>query len=134
MKTIILLLLAASASARTVQYPGPSDMVKLKADLEAASYAPSLFSCAQFPGKPIACRFDLPDSELRDPSPIINAQVFDDPFTKAFNAHQANRIAMIALAKEIKAEADPSTAAEVRARVVKLTALVLRLVFDATAE
>ncbi len=139
MKALIALvfasLVASNSAAETVKVPfaGPKNEDKVFAALVANGFAPVAISCMRLlPG--LNCYVELPGSETRDPSSIIQAQAYVAPIERDLNAFQANRLAMVALAKEIRNDPDPVTAADVKALTLKLKALVLRIVFDSASE
>ncbi len=135
MKTLIALafLLPLSASAAIVEVEGKYDLSKLRVELAASGITLTGASCVTPTAGPTKCRIEYADT-ANDPMPVIAAHVYVDPFAKAVTDHNTNRVAMVALAKELKNDTTPTTFAQLLAMVLKIRELAVRIVFDIASE
>ena len=120
MKLLILALLASQgAFAREVKFNRRVDLTGLEADLKSQGFAVKHILCAGS-----SCSITMPDSETKDPMPIVNAQ----PAPLTNEEIDAQRRARLQAVKELVGKLRAGTATQ--AERDQLLAMLVRVVLD----
>ena len=100
---ILLLLLSLQAQAGTWAITKQVEPSTLRQELEASAFQVQSLNCVNS-----ECYLVMPDSELKDPQPVIDAHVYVDPKARVAQRRQQ----LITLARKLKNQPQNMTAAD----------------------